>query len=124
MCAYVAAAVLLLSASTECLLQRLSTRLVDPSTGIVYGPERPPPASLRGAPQGAQREDDAIDVMYRRIRVYNEALPAILQALNTGTSHGGPLGPPPGILEVDASRHVDDVTQEALKVVGPLLRPQ
>lgn len=111
-------AVLLLSAPMECLLKRLSTRLVDPSTGIVYGPERPPPASLKASPpQGAHREDDSIDILQRRIAVYNDSLPGIMDALKKGS-------PTPSILEIDASKHVDEVTKDAVKAVRPLLKPR
>ena len=120
-----AAAVLLLSAPTERLLQRLKGRITDPKTGIIYGPHRPPPASLLGGPQGgppgAHREDDAIDVLQKRIKTYEEGLAPILNALRGEGPQGAPRGPPPQIVEIDASRHVDDVTRDALAAVKPLL---
>ncbi|KAL8448023.1 hypothetical protein Emed_004022 [Eimeria media] len=137
-------AVLLLSASTSCLLKRVSQRIIDPKTGVVYGPLKPPPPelleALKGGPQGApqdgsggdsqgpsqglsgKREDDSPEVLLRRINTYNDALPGILEALRTGgASEGGPRGPPPVVLEVDASRHIKDVIKDAFEALKDLL---
>ncbi|KAL8449926.1 hypothetical protein Emag_003487 [Eimeria magna] len=142
-------AVLLLSASTSCLLKRVSQRIIDPQTGVVYGPLKPPPPALlealKGAPQGApqgvsgidaqghtqglhgKREDDSPEVLIRRIQTYNETLPGILQALKAGgappgerASEGGPRGPPPVIIEVDASRHIKEVIKDAFEALKDL----
>ncbi|OEH76675.1 putative adenylate kinase [Cyclospora cayetanensis] len=101
----------------EYLLPRLAGRLVDPSTGTIYGPHRPPPTTMSEELQAAKREDDSSHIFHRRILTYNDCLPSILEALKTGR-------PAPKVIEVDATRHIDDVTKDSLEALQSLLSDQ
>lgn len=99
--------VVALEAPDEVLIQRLSGRRQSEATGRIYHVEHDPPPPDDPGPF-VQRKDDTEEAIRRRLRIYHEQT----EPLKGYYAERGLLA------TVDATRGIDEVTEEILRVLG------
>ena len=103
--------VIALEASDEDLVKRLSGRRQSEATGTTYHIEHDPPpeeGSDEDAGPFVQRDDDTEEAIQKRLDTYHEQT-------ETLKDYYGEQGI---LVTVDASKSIDEVTEEVLKAVG------
>lgn len=116
-------AIVALEVSDAVLFQRMGGRLVNPSTGEVYGLANPPPKELEHCL--VRRSDDSAEVLETRIKIYRDSWQDISRRLLPGhvasTLGGGTSKKEDGTIEenegLQESTHEAVENQDILAVI-------
>lgn len=106
--------VVVLEISEEETTKRLGARRVDPETGQIYNLITDPPPSNVDRDKLVQRDDDKLEAIKRRLRLYRERTEPLIAELRKDTK----------VVEIDGERPVEVIFKEISKVVEEMKNEQ